>query len=378
MQNQSIHIVSFNIPFPANYGGVIDVFYKIKSLHQEGIKIILHAFEYGRAKAPELEKYCTEVYYYKRPVSIPKQISTLPFIVKTRDANELLSNLLKDDFPILFEGLHTCYFLDHPKLKDRKKYIRMHNIEWQYYAHLAKVEKSFLKKNYFKVESRKLKAFESVVENTDALLCISKNDLDYFGKKYPSIPSHYIPAFHPNENVTGQEGSGSYVLFHGDLSVKDNEEAALYLLSEVVQGVDCQWIISGLNPSEQLSLAIDKNDKVELKANASHEEMENLIKNAHVNILLSFHSAGMKLKLLNALFKGRFCVVNDFMIDNTGLEDLCIIGNKTMELQNALNSVLEKEFSSNEIIKRKDRLEKYFSNEKWGNEILDILEFRHA
>ena len=134
MRRKSIHIISFNIPFPANYGGVIDVFYKIKSLHQEGVHIILHAFEYGRAKAPELEKYCTQVYYYKRPVTIPKQISTLPFIVKTRDANELLFNLKKDNHPILFEGLHTCYFLDHPDLRDRKKYIRMHNVEWQYYA----------------------------------------------------------------------------------------------------------------------------------------------------------------------------------------------------------------------------------------------------
>ena len=28
-----VHIVSFNVPYPADYGGVIDVFYKLKSLH---------------------------------------------------------------------------------------------------------------------------------------------------------------------------------------------------------------------------------------------------------------------------------------------------------------------------------------------------------
>ncbi len=369
----TIHIISFNIPFPANYGGVIDVFYKIKSLHQEGVKIILHAFEYGRAEAPELEKYCTQVYYYKRPVTIPKQISTLPFIVKTRDANALLFNLKKDDYPILFEGLHTCYFLDHPDLKNRKKYIRMHNIEWQYYAHLAKIEKSFLKKNYFKVESRKLKAFEDVVKNTDAMFCISKNDLQYFKEKYPKISSHYIPAFHSNEKVVCQEGRGDYILFHGDLSVKDNEEAAFFLLENIVQNVDCQWIMAGLNPSKRLVEAIAEINNVKLSANVSHKEMESLIKNAHVNVLLSFHSAGMKLKLLNALFKGRFCVVNDFMVDNSGLDDLCIIGNKTIELQNALNNVLEKEFTQSEIINRVERLEKEFSNQKWGRALLDLI-----
>ena len=37
-----INIVSFNIPWPANYGGVIDVYYKMQALHKCGVKIILH------------------------------------------------------------------------------------------------------------------------------------------------------------------------------------------------------------------------------------------------------------------------------------------------------------------------------------------------
>ena len=27
-----LHIIAFNVPYPANYGGVIDVFYRIKAL----------------------------------------------------------------------------------------------------------------------------------------------------------------------------------------------------------------------------------------------------------------------------------------------------------------------------------------------------------
>ena len=27
-----LHIVAFNVPLPANYGGVIDVFYRLKAL----------------------------------------------------------------------------------------------------------------------------------------------------------------------------------------------------------------------------------------------------------------------------------------------------------------------------------------------------------
>ena len=61
-RTKKINIISFNVPLPANYGGVIDVFYKIKTLTDLGFDIILHCFQYGRPVAPELEKYCKEVH----------------------------------------------------------------------------------------------------------------------------------------------------------------------------------------------------------------------------------------------------------------------------------------------------------------------------
>ena len=47
---KEIHIVTFDIPYPVNYGGVIDVFYKIKALKEAGIKIHLHCFYHKRKK----------------------------------------------------------------------------------------------------------------------------------------------------------------------------------------------------------------------------------------------------------------------------------------------------------------------------------------
>ena len=54
MAEPHLHIVSFDVPWPANYGGVIDVFYKVKALADLGIRLHLHCFEYGRGEAPEL------------------------------------------------------------------------------------------------------------------------------------------------------------------------------------------------------------------------------------------------------------------------------------------------------------------------------------
>ena len=46
-----LHIVSFDIPWPPNYGGIIDVFYKIRALHGAGVQIHLHCFEYQRQQS---------------------------------------------------------------------------------------------------------------------------------------------------------------------------------------------------------------------------------------------------------------------------------------------------------------------------------------
>mgnify|MGYP001008265998 FL=1 len=56
-----LHIVSFDVPYPADYGGVIDVYYKIKALADRGVSIILHCYQYGRPEQQELEKLCEKV-----------------------------------------------------------------------------------------------------------------------------------------------------------------------------------------------------------------------------------------------------------------------------------------------------------------------------
>ena len=64
--DDQFHIVSFDVPYPPDYGGVIDVFYKIKALSELGVKVHLHCFEYGRGQQNELNKICSSVTYYKR------------------------------------------------------------------------------------------------------------------------------------------------------------------------------------------------------------------------------------------------------------------------------------------------------------------------
>ena len=178
--DKHLHIVSFDIPYPANYGGVIDVFFRIKALSQRGVKIHLHCFEYGREHSAYLESFCHSVTYYKRETKVAKLFNTLPYIVCSRDSEELRNNLLKDDYPILLEGLHCCSILTYDVFKDRNIIVRAHNVEHEYYEHLAMAEVDAKKKVYLRQEVRKLKDFESILNKAKAILAISQKDYEYF------------------------------------------------------------------------------------------------------------------------------------------------------------------------------------------------------
>ena len=107
MQPAKLHIVSYDVPYPPDYGGAIDLFYKIKSLSEAGCEIYLHCYEYGRGHTSELEKYCKAVWFYPRKTGWKGISLSLPYIVYSRRDKALLQRLQEIDAPILFEGIHT-------------------------------------------------------------------------------------------------------------------------------------------------------------------------------------------------------------------------------------------------------------------------------
>lgn len=370
---KAINIISFDVPYPANYGGVIDVFYKIKNFHKKGIKVHLHCFEYGRGEQKELNKYCASVNYYKRKTGISSQISTLPYIVKSRISNELKSNLLANDFPILFEGLHCCFLLDDKAFNNRFKIVRNHNVEHNYYNQLAKVEKGAIKRKYFKTEAKKLKEFENIIENADLCLTVSNADLNYFNKMYPTNKFIHIPCFHPNEDVKIRSGKGNYVLYHGNLSVAENHNAAEFIIQHLFNDIKIPLKIAGLNPSGNLIQLINKFDHISLIQNPNDKEMIDLINNAQINLLYTNQATGLKLKLLNVLYNGRHCIVNSKMIEGTSLNELCLVEDDSVKLKKLIETIFFKDLSISEMELRKNILLRDYANEISCNRIIEAI-----
>ena len=359
------------MPYPPSYGGVIDVYFKMKALSEQGVKIHLHCFEYGRAIAHQLNEICESVNYYKRKQGMRYLLSPFPYIAVTRSSEELMQNLLKDDYPILFEGLHCCFHLSDKRLNKRLRLVRTHNVEHDYYEGLARIEQGKFKRMYFKNEGRKLKRFEQVLSKADRILTISAADTNYFSSRYKNVT--HLPAFHPDEKVRIQSGRGKFAFYHGNLEIGENIEAALFLINKVFNGINVPLIIAGKNPPSQLAAAAARFKNIELKANISTEEIYQLVKDAQINVLPTFQATGIKLKLLTSLFNGRFCIVNPPMVNGTGLETLCSVCESDSEMKKEIIHLFERDFDEREIQKREQILLENFSNTVNAKKFLEIL-----
>lgn len=374
----TLHFVSFQIPYPPSYGGVIDVYYKIKALKEAGCHIILHTFKYGREETEKLYDIADEVYYYQRATGIMSQLSLLPYIVYSRRNKELLKRLKKDNHPIVFEGLHTCYYLNHPDLKERIKIVRSHNIEHQYYYKLYTSSFYKPKSVYYLIEAIKLKFFERILHHASGILAITSKDCEYFKRKYNNTDVILTPCFYENSNIKTTDNDYTtqpYMLYHGNLSVYENIKAAKFIIKNIMPKLKGRkLIIAGMNPTKEIRELVSESNNIELIDSPTEAIMDNLIKHAHINILITFQDTGIKLKLINALSKGNgFCIVNDMMLSEPSLKEVCIEANSTNEFADVINSTFDRKTTEEDILQRKSFINHMYSNEANAKKIMNFI-----
>jgi glycosyltransferase involved in cell wall biosynthesis len=361
---QHLHIIALDVPYPADYGGVIDIFHKIRWLHQSGVKIHLHCFTKGRPPQDELDNYCEEVFYYKRKGFMQAIPLSIPFMIGSRDNKALLQNLQKDKYPILLEGVQCSYLSLMGFFKDRQVILRLHNVEFLYYRQLAQHESHWLKKMYFRNEARLLKRAENKLSSLLPIIALSKTDAGVYRKYFGGSNIKHIPVFTAWNEVNIEEGTGKYCLYHGNLGINENEKAVEWLLQQVFQDSDYSLIVAGKNPSEELQHFISGYPNCSLVENPTDTDLQMLIRKAHVNVLPSFNVTGIKLKLLNALYNGRFCVVNYAAVKGTELEGYIDQAETASEFTQKIDACFASEFTREDIAERKQMLAGFFDNSR--------------
>jgi glycosyltransferase involved in cell wall biosynthesis len=372
--NHHLHIVCLDNPDPPDYGGAIEMFYKITALYERGIKIHLHYFDYSdRENTGKISNYCETIHSYKRKTAFQGFSLKLPYIVASRINKELIAQLKKDNHPVLAEGIHCTGILSHLDTTTRKIVVRLHNDESVYYNELANSTQNIYKKTFFKNESKLLNKYQKELSDKYIYVCISEKDAATFKSQYHLNHVEYIPAFTAWQKVVGRTGLGDYCLYQGNLSVPENEKAITWLITEVLPGINMPIVIAGKNASESLEALIRKQVRCRLISNPGNDELNELIQKAHINLLPSFNTTGIKLKLLHALFEGRHCIANNAMIEGTGLEPICHIATTSKEFIKEITKLSDQQFEEEDITLRTELLESIFNNKVNAEKIIQLI-----
>lgn len=360
--SQPLHIICFDNPYPPSYGGAIDVFYRIRSLSRAGYAITLHCFYKGELQpSQELEQLCRAVYYYPRKTSILRQLSLTPYGVASRTSQDLLPRLLQDDAPILFEGLVSCALMSHPMLRNRRKLFRECNVEHDYYHALGRAAHSVWKKVFYHIEACRLRRFERCLTYADQIWALAHQDEHYFRTQYPQVETRYVPCSHGYTHVRTQAGEGQpFILYHGNLAVEENEKAAMYIIRHLAPHLTLPIVIAGNHPSDRLRRTAAQYPVVQLIPSPDQKTLEQLIRDAHIHLLITFQATGIKLKLLNVLYNGRHVIVNPPMVVGTEYESLCHVGQTDEELIELCNRYRFLPLTEQDLVQRERTLHKEY------------------
>ncbi|MFN5421686.1 MAG: glycosyltransferase [bacterium] len=372
--NRHVHIISYDIPYPADTPLLRDTMNKIMALKENGVNVHLHCYAYGKERSSLLDDLCHEVHYYERNKGHKGFALLLPYIVSSRANKELENRLQKDSYPIIFEGLHTTYLLNDTRvINNRKTILRLHRLESAYYRDLLRITPFGAKKIYYFIEHVLCKSYEKKILNKTC--CITKSE--ELNKKIHSVSKDINPIFIPQ--FTGlpipfyKAGKGGFCLYYGKLSERENEYAAMWLLENVFSKIEIPFVVAGRGPSDFLEKAAHLRMHTCLVADPSEKELQDLIKKAQVCVLPSFISSNTGDSIRESLMLGKHVLTNKKGAKEPELFAACSIAKTPEEYIEKVKDLFEKEYTEDDHFRRESLLNNTYRHKDAVNQLIKIL-----
>ncbi len=366
---KNIHVVAFENPYPPNYGGVIDVFFKLQAFHKAGVGVYLHFFTSKRFELGPLTTLCKAVYVYRKKRNPLLFFSTQPYAVAIRTSKQLRRRIQQIPAPVFFEGLQSTGVINDMDFKV-PVFLRLHNNEEAYYSGLAFSEKNFLKSLVYKIEALKFKRYEKHLKKFSKIFVISSNEKNVFSEKLTTTPIHLITPFHPYSKTQKLSERGSFALFHADLTIADNQSAAAFV-AQKFEHLPYKLIVAGSYCPNQLKKQIQKQDNVSFVNIENEATLKKLLAEAHLNILISFQHTGTKLKLFTALHNSRHCLINQNITDEQELQSLCFSFSKNDMFENLVHQAFETTYNNPS---KRDEVLGRFTSDAQMKKLLEALD----
>ncbi|MEA5135008.1 MAG: glycosyltransferase [Candidatus Fimivivens sp.] len=220
-------------------------------------------------------------------------------------------NINIHDFDIVYiDFSRHGHIVKWAKHNGKKVWVRLHNIEHDYYWNAVKNSFSVFKLiKYLMIRRQE----NLVIKYADTLLFITENDLErakkLYGKRLESKNLVILPICLERRDCLDVQKSSTckYALITGSLWYEQNNKGIIWFINNVWDDVaskfnDFYLVIAGKAPNESLKREIHKHAAVKLID--SPQDMMPWFSNATLYIAPIFDGAGMKVKIAEALSYG--------------------------------------------------------------------------
>lgn len=311
-------VLSPEAVYPANTGGRIGIFNKIKYLKQlrNSVEVIciVNSDEEVQVQESVLSKMgiiCHSINRNKKKNFNIIKALFFPYTVASRTykyIKRLCCQIIKDtkiDY-VLAEAPPMLMNIDSKILDNTKVILFQHNIEYVTMRSNGRAQKTFVKRVIYFFESLRMETFEKLLYRKNflsAVTFVSDADKEFFDNNlnYGKVPTFLLPVGAESHEAVDSESNANNVVIVGKMSYAPNIEGVLWFCNKVWNNIkksvpDARLYIVGKDPDKcLLNLASD-----DIIVTGTVDSVDDYYKMSSVAVIPLFSGGGVKTKLIEA------------------------------------------------------------------------------
>lgn len=327
----NIIFITPELPYPANSGGRIYTWERLKQLKHNNIYLFALKNRDEKVELDELNKICCKVNIYERKGRYFNSLLNLlkPYPVVSR----FNSNMYRDINNLINEKKIDLIIIDIPEVilncpfdNNIPKVLTQHNIEYKVFKNISQNSQNILKKIIYNIESIKMKKFEDKLYKSgiiNAYTFISEDEMNEFQKIYTNTKSVCIPQGYDIKVKDVNKKDNKKIVFTGKMDYEPNVQAVKWFVKDIFPIIQAEvpqskFYIVGKAPTEEVTKLSNKN----IIVTGEVKDVQSYLQDANLCVIPLLSGGGVKIKLFEAIGNGNIVVSTSKGIEGTKFKNM--------------------------------------------------------
>jgi len=322
MSNASLLFLSTQLPYPPKSGGTMKSWKYVEDLskrYQLGLACLLKDEDESYLAEFEKKIKLTQFIHQKlevnrNPINLIKSYFGFPCLNVFRNFSKSFQgkvNQIANDYDLIVVD-HYEMFQYVPKNYKGKVVMHTHNAEFMLWQRMGELTKNPLVKWLLKAEAMRVKKYEKAIFNASDLIYSTPSDIELYKNHAFKTDKHRSTYHLGNDQLLELpplkfSDTELALSFMGTLSWEPNIDALLWFIQEVWPQIikkqaDCRFYIMGKKGDERIYEAAKKFPNIIFTGFV--KDLESYLKKSRVYIAPLRFGSGMKVKVLEGLYRG--------------------------------------------------------------------------